>query len=211
AAGALPLALGGFMGALAITQFVPTTWRRIGSIAMFAVVAGFALTAVLRYMIGTFDGNYVMTSLGAVLGIAATAYAVLGLRSLLGTPGIGVASLLIVVVGNPLSGLASAPEMLPTPWGALGQLLPPGATGTLLRNLAYFDGHGSTHSLIVLGCWLLAGLALTTATLRHTGPVTRELQPEVPSPDTSEDHSDTAAIPTSSGFERHPTVPRERQ
>lgn len=187
AAGALPLALGGFIGAVAIFQVVPTTRRRIGAIATFAVVAGFGLTAVLQYVTGTFDGSYLLTSLAAVLGFAATAFTVLGLRTLLGTPGIGVAALLIVLLGNPLSGLAGAPEMLPTPWGVIGQLLPPGATGTLLRNTTYFEGHATAQPIVILCCWLAVGLALTAiGAARHRALTTdpapvatqRDLEPE---------------------------------
>jgi hypothetical protein len=48
----------------------------------------------------------------------------------------------MVLVGNPLSGISSAPERLPEPAGALGPLLPPGAGGSLLRSTAFFDGAG---------------------------------------------------------------------
>ncbi len=89
-----------------------------------------------------------------------TSAIVLGLESLLGRPGIGVAALLVVLLGNPLSGLASAPEMLPTPWGAIGQLLPPGGTGTLLRNVAFFDGAAIATPILVLLGWLALGVAL---------------------------------------------------
>jgi hypothetical protein len=56
--------------------------------------------------------------------------------------------------------MTSAPEMLPTGWGTLGQLLPPGAAGTALRSVSFFDGAGAARPLAVLGCWLLAGLLL---------------------------------------------------
>ncbi|MGB3230920.1 MAG: ABC transporter permease, partial [Mycobacterium sp.] len=73
-----------------------------------------------------------------------------------------------VLVGNPLSGLTSAPEMLPAPWGELGQLLPQGATATLLRSTAAFDGAGATSAVVVLACWILAGTVLiVTAALRR--------------------------------------------
>ncbi len=50
--------------------------------------------------------------------------------------------------------------MLPGGWGGLGQWLPPGATGTSLRSVAWFDGAGSTGAFVVLGVWLLVGLTL---------------------------------------------------
>lgn len=134
--------------------------HRLIAVGLFAVVGGFTLTAILEYVIGTLDGNYLLTSLGAMLGIAATAMAVIGLKELLGNPGLAVAGVLLILLGNPLSGLASAPEMLPTPWGTIGQLLPPGATGSLIRGLAFFDGAGTAHAIIVLACWLAAGTVL---------------------------------------------------
>jgi hypothetical protein len=66
----------------------------------------------------------------------------------------------MMLLGNPLSGLTSAPEMLPSGWGALGQLLPPGAAGTALRSVAFFDGAGAGRPLLVLSCWFVGGLLL---------------------------------------------------
>ena len=40
----------------------------------------------------------------------------------------------MVLVGNPFSGVGSAPELLPQPVGGIGQLMPPGAGGNLLRS-----------------------------------------------------------------------------
>ncbi|MFC9557054.1 ABC transporter permease [Rhodococcus sp. NPDC056960] len=160
AAGALPLALGGWIGAMAIMLLIATPGARLLAAAGVAIVGGLALVATLQYVIGTFDGSYCTTSLAAVLGIAATCITVLGLRELLGGAGLGVAAVLLIFLGNPLSGLSSAPEMLPTPWGSVGQLLPPGATGSLLRDVAFFNGHGAATPVIVLLCWLFVGVAL---------------------------------------------------
>jgi hypothetical protein len=65
-----------------------------------------------------------------------------------------------LLLGNPLSGLNSAPEMLPSGWGTLGQWLPQGATATLLRSTAFFDGAGATTAIAVLTCWTVAGIGL---------------------------------------------------
>jgi hypothetical protein len=65
-----------------------------------------------------------------------------------------------LLLGNPLSGLNSAPEMLPSGWGTVGQWLPQGATATLLRSTAFFDGAGATTAIAVLVCWAVAGAAL---------------------------------------------------
>lgn len=95
-----------------------------------------------------------------MLGIAATGFFVLGVLEVLGNPGLGIAAILLILLGNPLSGLASAPEMLPNGWGVLGQLLPPGATGTLLRNITFFDGNAISQPLIVLSTYVIIGMVL---------------------------------------------------
>ena len=160
AAGALPLALGGWISAMVIMLVISSAGGRMIAALGVSVVGGFALIAILQFLVGTFDGNYWLTSLAAMLGIAATCFAVLGLREALGGAGLVIAAIALILLGNPLSGLSSAPELLPTPWGAIGQLLPPGATGSLLRDVVFFHGNAIAHPLIVLGCWLLGGLVL---------------------------------------------------
>ena len=44
--------------------------------------------------------------------------------------------------------------------GFIGQLLPIGSTGTLVRSVA-FDGHGIGMPLTVLFIWVIVGVALT--------------------------------------------------
>ncbi|MFW0782913.1 hypothetical protein AAFP35_00195 [Gordonia sp. CPCC 206044] len=160
AAGALPLALGGWIAAMVIMLLIPSNVGRLVAAACVSVVGGLALVATLQFLIGTFDGNYWLTALAGMLGIAATCFMVLGFRELLGGIGLVIAAILLIFLGNPLSGLASAPELLPSPWGALGQLLPPGATGTLLRDVVFFEGNGMAHALVVLLGWLAVGLLL---------------------------------------------------
>jgi hypothetical protein len=65
-----------------------------------------------------------------------------------------------MLIGNPFSGMTSAPEMLPNGWSTLGQWLPPGAAGTLLRSVSFFDGAGGARSLGILAGWVVLGLLL---------------------------------------------------
>ncbi|WP_053205224.1 hypothetical protein [Jiangella muralis] len=166
-AGALPLALGGWIAAVVLLMTVRGPARQAAGAAVFAVVAGLTVTALLRFVFGTFDGAYWATAAAAALGISATAWAILGLRTALGNAGLAVGAIALILLGNPLSGLASAPELLPAGWGALGQLLPPGATGSLLRSVAYFDGAGAAGPLLVLACWLAGGVALFALGVRR--------------------------------------------
>lgn len=160
AAGALPLVLGGIATAALLWLRVQGRAQRVVGVLGVAVVGGLALTAILQSWLGALDGSYWANASVVALAISATASAVLGLGRLLGVAGVGLGAATMLLLGNPLSGLTSAPEMLPNGWGELGQLLPPGAAGTALRSVAFFDGAGSAMPLLVLGCWLGGGLLL---------------------------------------------------
>jgi hypothetical protein len=174
AAGALPLVLGGIVGAAALSQLVAAGMRRIAGAIGFAIAGGLALTAVLQFWLGSLEGDYWANSGVIALGIGATSLTILGLEWLLGPPGIGLGAATMMLLGNPLSGLASAPEMLPNGWSDLGQALPPGAAGTALRSVSFFDGAGSSRPLLVLTAWLAGGLVLcaVVAARRRTVPAT---------------------------------------
>ncbi|MBS9338524.1 ABC transporter permease [Fructobacillus sp. M2-14] len=160
AAGALPIALGGWIGSVAIANIVKGKRQKFWAAITFAIIGGLGLIAVVQFGVGTFDGNYFLSSSGAMLGIAATAFFVLGLLEIMGNRGLIIAAITLILLGNPLSGLASAPEMLPSGWGAFGQLLPPGATGTLLRNLTFFDGNATLVPFLTLVAYIVFGLTL---------------------------------------------------
>jgi hypothetical protein len=62
--------------------------------------------------------------------------------------------------------------MLPTPAGVIGQLLPPGAGGNLLRSTGFFDGAGAGQHVAVLATWALIGFAaLAITAVRRRRPV----------------------------------------
>ena len=44
--------------------------------------------------------------------------------------------------------------------GAFGQILPPGAAGTLVRSVAYFDGAGGLTAGLTLAAWVAIGVVL---------------------------------------------------
>jgi hypothetical protein len=118
------------------------------------------------------DGDWVANAAGLSLMVLAIATVTTGLEALMGKAGILVAALTMVFVGNPFSAVATGPEMLPAPAGAIGQLLPPGAGGNLLRSTGFFDGAGAGQHVAVLAAWALAGFAaLVIAAVRRRRPV----------------------------------------
>jgi hypothetical protein len=155
--------MGGLLAALLLTSLVRGTARRVTGTFAFAVTGGLAVAAILQFWLGSLDGSYWANSGAVALTIAATSLAILGLESLLGYIGFGIGAATMMLVGNPLSGTATAPEMLPGWSGTLGRLLPPGAGGQLLRSTAFFDGHGATHPTTVLATWLTLGMLLCLA------------------------------------------------
>ncbi|WP_052492480.1 hypothetical protein [Leucobacter komagatae] len=156
-AGALPIALGGWIAAVGIIATVRGSKTRIIAALSFAVLGGAAMTAVLRFWFGTFEGSYPALAAAGMLGIAATSLLVLGLQRLLRGVGIVIAAMILILLGNPLSGLTTATELLPSPWGGIGQWLPPGATGALLRNVGFFDGSTALLPALALAAWALLG------------------------------------------------------
>ena len=162
-AATLPLIFGGVLPAVILSRVFPGhrgLRTRVGGVLLFALAAGFAVTAFLHYITGSLDGAYLLTSLGLSLGIAALSTTFIGLEALTGFAGIGVGAGVMMLLGNPLSGLATGPHWLPGPWAGLGQVLPPGASGGLLRANAFFDGAGAAGPSLILGGWVLIGLAL---------------------------------------------------
>ncbi len=158
-AAALPLVIGGLaLGVLSFVLVAGVLGRLIAA-AGGAVAGGLAAAAILGPWLGILPGGYLVTSSAIALVLLAGGAVVVGCATLLGPRGIGLAALLLMIIGNPLSGAAGAPELLPSGWGALGQWLPPGAGATLLRSVSYFEGAGSTDPVWVLATWIVLGVA----------------------------------------------------
>jgi len=152
--------------------------RMLGAVLGFSALSGLVLTALLRAM-DALPGPYLAASAVAALVVAAVGLAAAGLFRVLGPAGLGVAAVLFVVVGNPGSGNGTAPELLPGFWRVAGQLLPPGAGGQAIRDVAYFDGHALLAPALVLAGWALLGVALIVAG-RRSAPKARAAAPTEP-------------------------------
>lgn len=162
AATAFPMALGGIVIAVLISFTVRGSGRQAAAAVLAPLAVGAGVAAILMYVLESIDGDYAAISGALALTMGATAWGILGLAKLLGRPGFGLGAAIVMLVGNPLSGMASAPELLPAPWGAFGQLLSPGAGGTLVRSTAYFDGNGGEAAIVTLAVWIVAGVLLFT-------------------------------------------------
>jgi hypothetical protein len=170
----LPLMLSSLIAGVVLTLRVPDPSRRAAALAVFGIGGGLVSAGVAHTWLGVIPGNFAaiacamgLAALAAAAGVSGLAH--FGARFGKRHVGLGVGGAVIMLLGNPFSGMSSAPEMLPGIWGFVGQCLPTGAAATLLRSVAYFDGARSAGPWTVLGIWAGAGLLLTLTAHRFTG------------------------------------------
>ncbi|MGW4646617.1 ABC transporter permease [Kitasatospora sp. NPDC004289] len=173
-AGLLPLVLAGIASGALVTVLRLRGASAIGALLGAAALTGLVAVAVGHAWLGALSGNWLAEA--GVFGLTALAVGATaaGLASLIGMPGIGITALLMVLVGNAFSGITSAPEMLPGAARVIGAQLPPGAAGSALRSVAYFDGAAAGRPLLTLALWAGLGLAvvgLVAARRRAAPPV----------------------------------------
>ena len=154
----LPLVLAGLLTGLLASLLAPPDGRRAALVAAGAILAGVAATAVVQSWLGVVEGSWAANAAALSLMVLAVASVIAGLHALLGERGVALGAVTMILIGNPFAAVASAPELLPSPVGGLGQLLPPGAGGNLLRSTSFFDGAGAGGHVAVLAAWALAGL-----------------------------------------------------
>jgi hypothetical protein len=162
-ASVLPLVLAGVLAGLLIGASRRPGLGQAGALVVAAALAGLAAVGIAQGWLGVIGGDWLVNAGVLALTVLAIAAAAAGLLALLGEAGLVLAALLMVLLGNPLSGVSSAPELLPQPFGLIGQLLPPGAGGSLLRSTAFFDGNAAVTPLTVLAIWAVLGLVAVWA------------------------------------------------
>ncbi|MFF0483534.1 ABC transporter permease [Streptomyces sp. NPDC004435] len=155
----LPLALAGAASGVVTVLLGLRGARAAATVVGAAALAGLTAAALAHGWLGALTGNFWAEAGVLALTVLAIGAIFAGLATLLGKPGFGLAAVLTVLAGNAFSGMAGAPELLPSGIGLIGQWLPPGAGGTALRSVSFFDGAGAGGPLLVLSLWAAAGLA----------------------------------------------------
>jgi hypothetical protein len=159
----LPLILAGTLTSLLSGLFASSGLRRAGLVVLGALMVGPAAALIVQSWLDVVDGNFAANAAALSLTVLAVAATVAGLEALLGHAGTLLGALTMILIGNPFAAVATGPEMLPRPVGDLGQLLPPGAGGNLLRSTGYFDGAAAGGHIAVLATWAAAGIAAMLA------------------------------------------------
>ncbi|MCX4556184.1 ABC transporter permease [Streptomyces phaeochromogenes] len=154
----LPLTLAGIAAGAVVTLLGLRGQRAIVALVGASALVGLVAATLAGSWLGALTGNWWAQAGALGLATLAVGAAVAGLAALLGPAGIGLGGLLVMLLGNPFSGAATAPEMLPDPVGTIGQWLPPGAGVSLLRSISFFDGAAASGPALTLAWW--AGLGL---------------------------------------------------
>jgi hypothetical protein len=157
----LSLILAGELGAVLIFTLGQhrTALVRLAAVGALAIGAGLVSALVTNVVVGAFPDHFLAVWGVAALFVLAIGVPIAGFQALLGVGGTAVGAVMFLVIGNPASGGGSAPELLPAFWRHISQLLPPGAAITAMRDVVYFHGHGMTQALLVLGAYVILGIA----------------------------------------------------
>ncbi|MFE5718539.1 DUF3533 domain-containing protein [Streptomyces erythrochromogenes] len=145
---------------------------RLGALLVYAIAAGLLGAVIAGPVLDALPGSIMgLWGLGTLVVFAVGAIT-LAFQGLAGVIGIGLAILLVVVLGNPSAGGAYPYPLLPPFWSTIGPALPPGAGTYAARSITYFNGNGAGGPMLVLSAWALVGAAVTLAcaTLRHDRP-----------------------------------------
>ena len=156
---AFPLVMGGTIGGVLSLTLIKGTWRRFATASLYAVIAGAVTALILNVWFGFIPGDF--ATLWAAFGATylATASFMIGMGALLvPAAGLGLGAVVTMFIGNPISGASMPSAFLPGAWGAIGQMMVPGASSTLLRSIAYFPEAATSDQWLVLGSWIAFGL-----------------------------------------------------
>ena len=156
---AFPLVMGGTLGGVLSLTLIQGTWRRFATASLYAVIAGALTALILNVWFGLIPGDFATLWAAFSATYLATASFIVGVSSL-SSPlaGLGLGAVITMFIGNPISGASMPSVFLPGAWGAIGQMMVPGASSTLLRSIAYFPEAATSGQWLVLGSWMAVGL-----------------------------------------------------
>jgi hypothetical protein len=142
-----------------VTRHRPEALRVVATVVV-GIGGGLITALITNVLVGAFPDHFFAVWGVATLFILAISLPIAAFQVIFGIAGTAIGALLFLVIGNPASGGSSAPELLPGFWRTLSQLLPPGAAVTSMRDVVYFNGHGSSQALIVLAVYAVLGAAV---------------------------------------------------
>ena len=156
----LPLLIAGILTGVISSVIATGVLARSALIATGSILSGLVATAIVQGWLDVVGGDWATNAGALSLTVLAIASVVAGLKSLLGEVGAALGALTMILISNPFSAVATAPELLPRPAGGIGQLSAPEPEPTSSRSTGYFDGAAAAGHVAVLAAWTCAGMAL---------------------------------------------------
>jgi len=178
----IALLISGYVASTALMSVTGTAtgpWR-VAGLVVFSLVAGL----VLDLISGAFAWGWPIHQFWPVWAIMAlvilTAALVASvLEKLLGALGTFLTIMVMILFGNPSSGGAVGAPFLPSFWRNLGPFLPPRNGLTAVHNTMYFNGHGMTQAVVILGVYAVVfGAASQFLGSYRTPPMPVDVTPE---------------------------------
>ncbi|MEV5325138.1 ABC transporter permease [Nonomuraea sp. NPDC052634] len=166
----------GFIGAVQLSVHASelSPWERIAAVAAYAGLGALAIVAIVDWVLGALhlpvpESWFILALTMFTSGMVFTMFNTLvGRWAMVPTWG------LMVLLGNPSSGGAVSWPLLPSPLGAIGRWLPPGASVNAQHTAVYFSGHQRLMPYLVLAVWALGSMAVFLRYReRHPGPRAR--------------------------------------
>jgi hypothetical protein len=150
--------------------------QKLLQVLAFSVLLGVIAALIARVWIQVLPGS--LAAEGGVLVLLAASISVftLAATSLLGQNGVPVVIIVGLLLGMAISGAQVPADFLPSGLAFFSSALPPGATVTALRDIAYYDADQVTGPLLVLVAWLVIGTGVAVAAGRER--VARALEAE---------------------------------
>ncbi len=132
----------------------------LGMAALYSVASAALGVALVDPLMGVLTGHpWTLFAAGSLI-VFATTVVTAALTSLVGLPGIVIAIVMFVVLGNPTSGGSVPVQMLSGGYRFLAGVLPTNAAMGLVRGFAYFGGNQIARPLLVLSIYAGASLAV---------------------------------------------------
>jgi hypothetical protein len=136
---------------------------RLGLIAAFAVAAGLVMATATDFVADGLGGPFWAIAAVTALLAAVVALTTTALVRWLGTPGIALSALFLMLFSLPATGGAVGPEFVPGFYREIAPALPSHAALSALRGTVYFRDGGTTGPIAILLAWAAAALAVQLA------------------------------------------------
>ncbi|MET8328847.1 ABC transporter permease [Streptomyces sp. NPDC005181] len=169
----------GFVGAIQLSVHAKALppLDRIAFTVAYALLGGFAIAAVVDWMLGSVDLPFLQSWMILAFTMFTTGMVFTMFNALMGRWAMIPTWGLMVLLGSPSSGGAVSWPLLPSVLGFIGRWLPPGASVNAQHAAVYYQGHQRVFPYLVLAGWSLVSCTVFLV-WHHRNPGDRDHMPQ---------------------------------